>query len=449
MDARRPDPAAEPNPAAGSPDKASGMNDATKTLLLAAAFFLLGLALRFRFPDHILARGLLFCAEAALVGGVADWFAVTALFERPLGFPWHTAILPRRRPEFMAAAANLIQREFFSRRQMFSLLERYNWRETLVEKVRDERFRTWLRQKIAGWVRGQLRTVDTGGLAQRLAAHIRQEMLAAPLPRLLTWLEDHLRAEDNDRQLLARGADYLYRKLDTPETAALIQGILEDLKEKKLEEKGFLARIAAAYAEGKGILDLGQMASLIQREFLRVLEEIAEPGSKLQDTVRGLFYHHLALCGQDEKALEAFGTIRGELLRGLPLEEVLAENLRRLQEELVREDGEAGPLARALRELIDHEIQRLLSLLDSDEQLQQQVDQLIYDIVARSALQAQIMSGQVARVVMVRMTDDDLNHIVRDKIEPDLIWIRMNGSIVGAIIGAGLFAVLEILRWFI
>ena len=41
--------------------------------------------------DNFTVRMLSFTIEAALVGGVADWFAVTALFKEPLGFPWHTA----------------------------------------------------------------------------------------------------------------------------------------------------------------------------------------------------------------------------------------------------------------------------------------------------------------------------------------------------------------------
>ena len=72
-------------------------NKADKTLLFAAVVFFLALALVIAYPKSLLARGFLACADAALVGGIADWFAVTALFKKPLGFPWHTALLPRRR----------------------------------------------------------------------------------------------------------------------------------------------------------------------------------------------------------------------------------------------------------------------------------------------------------------------------------------------------------------
>ena len=52
-------------------------------------------------------------AEAAMVGGLADWFAVTALFRHPLGLPIpHTAIIPRNKDRIGEALANFLQGEF-------------------------------------------------------------------------------------------------------------------------------------------------------------------------------------------------------------------------------------------------------------------------------------------------------------------------------------------------
>src|SRR5204863_4965990 len=52
-------------------------------------------------------------AEAAMVGGLADWFAVTALFRHPLGLPIpHTAIIPRNKDRIGEALARFIQENF-------------------------------------------------------------------------------------------------------------------------------------------------------------------------------------------------------------------------------------------------------------------------------------------------------------------------------------------------
>ncbi len=49
-------------------------------------------------------------AEAAMVGGVADWFAVTALFRRPFGLPIpHTAVIVERKDQFAATLGQFVQ----------------------------------------------------------------------------------------------------------------------------------------------------------------------------------------------------------------------------------------------------------------------------------------------------------------------------------------------------
>ncbi|MEA3038815.1 MAG: hypothetical protein QOE79_1328, partial [Sphingomonadales bacterium] len=52
-------------------------------------------------------------AEAAMVGGLADWFAVTALFRRPLGLPIpHTAIIPRNKDRIGETLASFLRENF-------------------------------------------------------------------------------------------------------------------------------------------------------------------------------------------------------------------------------------------------------------------------------------------------------------------------------------------------
>ncbi|HNI36265.1 MAG TPA: DUF445 family protein, partial [Microthrixaceae bacterium] len=54
-------------------------------------------------------------AEAAMVGGIADWFAVTALFRHPLGIPIpHTAILPNRKDQLGRTFGSFVQTSFLA-----------------------------------------------------------------------------------------------------------------------------------------------------------------------------------------------------------------------------------------------------------------------------------------------------------------------------------------------
>src|ERR687889_2047083 len=68
---------------------------ATGLLVVMAAIFAVTRALEARYPALAYVKAF---AEAAMVGGLADWFAVTALFRHPLGVPIpHTAIIPRNK----------------------------------------------------------------------------------------------------------------------------------------------------------------------------------------------------------------------------------------------------------------------------------------------------------------------------------------------------------------
>ena len=86
---------------------------ATGLLGLAAAVFAAALALEARFPWVGFVRA---TAEASLVGGLADWFAVTALFRHPLGIPIpHTAIVATRKDRIGRVLGNFVQSHFLTR----------------------------------------------------------------------------------------------------------------------------------------------------------------------------------------------------------------------------------------------------------------------------------------------------------------------------------------------
>src|SRR5215831_15341522 len=87
-------------------------------------------------------------AEAAMVGGVADWFAVTALFRRPLGLPIpHTALIVERKDQFAATLGQFVQENFLNA-------------DVLTERIRS----AGLVSRLAAWLTDQAN-------AARLAGH--------------------------------------------------------------------------------------------------------------------------------------------------------------------------------------------------------------------------------------------------------------------------------------
>ena len=127
-------------------------------------------------------------SEAALIGGLADWFAVTALFRRPLGLPIpHTAIVPNRKDEIGQALARFIAEHFMVRSALESELDRFDLAQS---------FGRWLGEgdnarnisddlaKAAHWALGgaefsPLRTALGSSLRELGASINRQQLIAA------------------------------------------------------------------------------------------------------------------------------------------------------------------------------------------------------------------------------------------------------------------------------
>src|SRR5213593_4750058 len=85
---------------------------ATGLLVVMAAVFAAARALEPRDPWLAYVKAF---AEAAMVGGLADWFAVTALFRHPLGLPIpHTAIIPRNKDRIGDTLAQFVKDNFLT-----------------------------------------------------------------------------------------------------------------------------------------------------------------------------------------------------------------------------------------------------------------------------------------------------------------------------------------------
>src|SRR3954471_7761700 len=77
-------------------------------------------------------------AEASMVGGLADWFAVTALFRHPLGIPIpHTAIIPTRKDRVGRTIAAFVQRNFLTREVIEGRLRTLHIGERLAAWIAD------------------------------------------------------------------------------------------------------------------------------------------------------------------------------------------------------------------------------------------------------------------------------------------------------------------------
>src|SRR5262249_1655599 len=127
---------------------------------------------------RILAAGF----EAATVGALADWFAVTALFRHPLGLPIpHTAIIPPRRAKIVESIANIVEHDWLSPEVIGARLERFAPSELLVEWLRTPGHLDRLGAPVRDLLRGLARMLTEPEVADFADRALQRQLRELPL----------------------------------------------------------------------------------------------------------------------------------------------------------------------------------------------------------------------------------------------------------------------------
>ena len=417
-------------------------NKADVALISSTLFFLLALYLHLHVPSAIWTDGLLMVSEAALVGGVADWFAVTALFRRPLGFPYHTAILPRRRDSFIHAIVVMVQKEFFSRRKIFRHIEKIHLFPMLQEFLHKEATETRMTGTVLHFIRASfLRKKNKKAIAY-LAERLKSILLREDPSELMNRFDALFRTNEWDQKALVRISCLLAQEVSTEETRQSIRDALAELEREKIGD-GFLSRLL----EVTNTVNLDEGAELIQRHTCHVLNELGREHSPLQENAIALLHDCIGDLRQDAELLRLARELQERLACELPIEETLGRLFQGLRNHFQMDlQREVDPIAEHMPAFYTHlqsilhvEYQHMLFLIEERMELQKIITKVLYDLLARSALHAQTLVGVIVGNVLSRLTDEELNHLVYDKVEEDLLWIRVNGSLVGGCIGLLLF----------
>lgn len=388
------------------------LNKADKTLLLAATLFIFFLALNIAYNGNIFAQGLLFISEAALVGGVADWFAVTAIFKKPFGFPYHTALLPKRRKELIEATSIMVEQEFFSRKKIISHLNKFEVYSFVIDLLKSNKVKEEILKQII---------VKLGELKANKKEFIINS-LKEKSPQIILNLLENLKKSGEDRELLKKFALYLNEQAKTEKVNKAIYEYFKKFEDKIVEnELNFFLNMAA---KSFGVVNLEEGAKIFQEKLTDFFEDISK-NEKTQDDILNL--------------------IREKANNFLTTEKFITEIFTTLSLEKIVENILDNAVNNEVKNFLYDEYDVMINLIENDLHIHNIFEHLIYDIVARSALYAHGKTGEIVNDAISALTDDELNRIVYEKVEDDLLWIRMNGSIVGSAVGAVLFVMLQLM----
>ncbi len=390
-----------------------------------------------------------------MVGGIADWFAVTALFKKPLGFPFHTAILPNRREDFINASVKMVQTEFFSRRTIFKKMGSFNLLPHLIKYVEKPDTKEKVLTLIIDEVKNLISSVDREAAAKKLSFTLRRELGDIPTQRLISETGYRLKRSEKDKEIFLKIAGKIHVEATKPETKKKIQTVLEKYAEEKTQSAGIFSMLMSGLAQMLDVVNFEEAAEIIQAQLVKMTKELStdSPAQRkvlnecrmkiseladtpeFRDTVQRMQLDFAAKLSPGKDIENALNNLTQQILSVN-----ISETLETVQKSGATNSKNPGVL---IVKFFNDEYDRLLELLKTDGTVKNSVQDFLRELAARTALYAQPLTGQIAEDALGKLDDEQLNSLVYDKAEEDFVWIRMNGSIVGAIVGAGIFILIK------
>jgi uncharacterized membrane-anchored protein YjiN (DUF445 family) len=243
---------------------------ATGLLALMALIFVVARLLQ---PTHSWLSYVSAFAEAAMVGALADWFAVTALFRRPLGLPIpHTEIIPRNKDRIGESVANFLEYNFITREVLAEELKPINFAGSAAQWLAEGSNRHAVAMQIVSGIPTLVRMIEdeeVGSFLQNATAKALKNIRIGPvLAEILTaliadrrhqMLFDHLINMASDalqanrvfirQKIHEKSPRWLPRAIDDRLFAKLIEEAENILEEMKLEDSEWRERFQRSAEE--------------------------------------------------------------------------------------------------------------------------------------------------------------------------------------------------------
>jgi uncharacterized membrane-anchored protein YjiN (DUF445 family) len=393
---------------------------ATALLLVMLAVFVLTSALASAHPSVGWVRAF---AEAAIVGALADWFAVTALFRHPLGLPIpHTAIIPRNKDEIGTSLGQFVELNFLTPENVIRRLAQHNlalaaaqWLgaagrarsiadsicaelSVLIDRLEDEDVLRFLDSVVAPLVEKIDLARATGEVLDLLTSDNRhQSVLDRALLRLNDWLN---RNRTRIQAAVGKASKYTPAFIDIFIANRFVDGMLQLSDE--------VARDPAH--------ELRAEFDQAVREFTDKLKQSPEYQKRGEDIKRDLMQH----------------------LRSEPYYRHLwSEFKARIQADLRAEDS-------LVRNQIENALRRVARAVESAPSLQGKVNRWTVAAFEKAMLRYRHEVSQLISDVVRAWNATEVAERVELEIGKDLQFIRINGTLVGGFVGVLLYGVVQL-----
>ncbi|AXH37018.1 DUF445 domain-containing protein [Humibacter sp. BT305] len=391
---------------------------ATALLVIAAVVFAVAFALEDRYAWLGYVRA---AAEGAMVGALADWFAVTALFRHPLGLRIpHTAIIPSRKDEIGASLGEFVEQNFLSDEVVRSKLATFSVAERVGAWLSDPANAERASAEGAVMAQGVLRFLsddDVERLIERLA---RQHLFDREWAPTLGRVGAELVAADQQR--------------------AVVDALVDAAETWLGEHPDALGRVVSTRLPRWVPGFLGDAADdRAHREVIGLLHAVRDdPEHPLRTAIDGYLVDLTDRLQHDPAMATRVEEIKAEFLESPRLRSFAARFWdavkATLGEALADPSSELRSAARSA--LVDVGVR-----FSTDRALATKIDAWIADAAGYAVQKYRHDLASVISDTVQRWDARETTQKIELQVGRDLQFIRINGTVVGAIAGAGIYAI--------
>jgi uncharacterized membrane-anchored protein YjiN (DUF445 family) len=384
--------------------------------LLGVAVLLFIIAIYFKIPI------LQAFSEAAMVGGIADWFAVVALFRHPLGIPiWHTAIIPTKKNEIGENLGNFVSEEFLNREKLEIKLEEFNF----ATKASD-----WLSEienanKIANVVAvniipGVLKTIKDEDIKRFIQVQFKEKLEAINFGDWVALALEPLQKGNVKDQLLTNLLEVMSSELSNN----------KDLIRKKVKAS-------------TPFLSFGLADKSISEGIFNGLQEFLDEAKKPESEIRIKIDEYIADFLEKVKNSEEMRIKINNLILGFAGKKEVQEYINGIWDEIklsISNDLEKGD-ASSIKNNISSLIQRFGNGLKEDPVMIDKINNFIKNDLLELLLNNKKVIGDLISSTVKSWDGKEVSEKLELEIGKDLQYIRINGTLVGGLIGLVIYGV--------
>ena len=373
-------------------------------------------------------------AEAGIVGGLADWFAVTALFRHPLGLPIpHTALIPANWELMAERVGVMVGNQVLTKEYVKREIWRFDVADLLARsaaRLKPGDLETAV-QAVARWAAGQLSPAATADLVEWL----RRVLQARPVTPLLITTVEIARRYGWDQRIIEAVAGALTEALGRPGFRDAVGDLVDEVLTSYREKMGTYPRFLLGLADIFGLIHRDRLVAAIHAALKKVAEDpsdslrqrLGEMLAVLPERLR----HDAALAARVEAAKDELIASPG-MAR---LIEDAAAGLRRvIVSDLVSDQSEVAAWITA-------RLDRAREQIVSDDPLRRELDQWL-KLRATGAIERH--HDRIARFIergVHALGPEGAVRLIEEHAGDDLQYIRVNGTVVGGLAGGVLYAI--------